>query len=59
MGWSRRARAQAVEVPAAIQPQVAWVLERERFAQAELAAAFPAEVAAKLDRFWLISAEWR
>ena len=41
---------EAVEVPAAIQPQVAWILEREHFARQELAAAFPAESSAKLDR---------
>ena len=41
---------EAVEVPSAIQPQVAWILERERFAKRELAAAFPAESSAKLDR---------
>ena len=41
---------EAVEVPSAIQPQVAWILERERFGKRELAAAFPAESPAKLDR---------
>lgn len=49
-GLVREGTRQAVEVPAAMQPQVAWVLERDLFAKSEFAAAFPAEGAAKLDR---------
>ena len=49
-GLVREGTRQAVEVPAAIQPQVAWVLERDGFGKRELAAAFPGEGAAKLDR---------
>ena len=37
-GLVREGTRQAVEVPAAMQPQVAWVLERDRFARRELAA---------------------
>jgi hypothetical protein len=49
-GLVKEGTRQAVEVPAAMQPQVAWVLDRERFAKSELAAAFPGEGAAKLDK---------
>ena len=41
---------QAVEVPATMQPQLAWVLERDRFVKSELASAFPDQGADKLDR---------
>ena len=40
-GLVREGSRQAVEVPAAMQSQVAWVLDRDRFAKSELAAAFP------------------
>lgn len=49
-GLVREGTRQAVEVPAAIHQQVAWVLARERFAKRELAGAFPGETAATLDR---------
>jgi bifunctional lysine-specific demethylase and histidyl-hydroxylase MINA len=49
-GLVKEGTREAVEVPAAIQPQVAWILEREHFGKRELAAAFPAESPAKLDR---------
>jgi bifunctional lysine-specific demethylase and histidyl-hydroxylase MINA len=49
-GLVREGTRQAVEVPAAIQPQVKWILDRERFAKGELAAAFPGEGPANLDR---------
>ena len=49
-GLVKEGTRQAVEVPAAMQRQVAWVLSRERFAKRELAAAFPGESPAKLDR---------
>lgn len=49
-GLVREGTRQAVEIPSQIQPQVAWVLEREQFAKRELAAAFPQEAAPKLDR---------
>ena len=49
-GLVREGTRQAVEVPTAIQPQVAWLLERDGFGKRELAAAFPGEGAAKLDR---------
>ena len=49
-GLVKEGTRQAVEVPAAMQPQVAWVLDREQFAKSELAAAFPGEGAAKLDK---------
>jgi hypothetical protein len=49
-GLVKEGTRQAVEVPATMQPQVAWVLGRERFAKRELAAAFPGESTAKLDR---------
>ena len=41
---------QAIEVPAAIRPHLAWVLDRERFARSELLSAFPGEYAAKIDQ---------
>ena len=49
-GLIREGTRQAVEVPATMQPQLAWVLERDRFAKSELASAFPGEGADKLDR---------
>ena len=49
-GLVREGTREAVEVPAAIQPQVAWILGRDRFARRELAAAFPDQGPAKLDR---------
>jgi ribosomal protein L16 Arg81 hydroxylase len=49
-GLVKEGTRQAVEVPAAMQPQVAWVLERDGFAKGELAAAFPEAGAATLDR---------
>ncbi|MDX6750834.1 cupin domain-containing protein [Geminicoccaceae bacterium 1502E] len=47
----KTATREAVEVPAAARPLVAWVLERPSFLRAELHRAFPAEPAARLDRF--------
>ncbi|MEK0081845.1 JmjC domain-containing protein [Benzoatithermus flavus] len=44
---------QAVEVPAEVQAQVAWVLAHERFTRRGLLAAFPAEPPAKLDKLLL------
>jgi ribosomal protein L16 Arg81 hydroxylase len=41
---------EAVEIPAAVKAQVAWILARPEFGRAEFAAAFPAESPAKLDR---------
>lgn len=41
----------AVEVPAGLRHLLAWTLERERFARAELASAFPGETAAGVDRY--------
>jgi bifunctional lysine-specific demethylase and histidyl-hydroxylase MINA len=49
-GLVREGTRGAVEVPAAIQPQVKWILDRERFAKGELAAAFPEEGAPKLEK---------
>ena len=49
-GLVREGSRQAVEVPAAMQSQVAWVLDRDRFARSELAAAFPEQGVATLDR---------
>jgi ribosomal protein L16 Arg81 hydroxylase len=49
-GLVRDGSRQAVEVPAAIQPQLAWVLGRERFGRAELARAFPGETPPRLDQ---------
>ncbi|MGD9507706.1 MAG: cupin domain-containing protein [Geminicoccaceae bacterium] len=49
-GLVREGARQAVEIPATMQPQVAWVLDRDRFAKSELVSAFPAEGADKLDR---------
>ena len=49
-GLIREGTRQAVEVPATMQPQLAWVLERDRFAKSELASAFPDEGPDKLDR---------
>ncbi len=49
-GLVKEGTRQAVEVPAAIHEQVAWVLARERFTKREMAAAFPGEAAVKLDR---------
>lgn len=40
----------AVEIPAAIQPMVVWILDRDRFAKQELSAAFPAVGPGELDR---------
>lgn len=41
---------EAVEIPPAVKAQVAWILGRPAFARAELAAAFPGEPPAKLDK---------
>ena len=49
-GLVKEGTRQAVEVPAAIQPQVAWVLNRDGFAKGELAAAFPETGPTALDR---------
>lgn len=49
-GLVKEGSRQAVEVPAAVQPQIAWVLDRDRFARRELAAAFPGEEPTKLDK---------
>lgn len=49
-GLVKEGSRQAVEVPAAVQPVIAWVLERRGFGRAELAKAFPAEPPAKLDK---------
>ena len=49
-GLVKEGTRQAVEVPAAIQPQVAWVLNRDSFGKGEIAAAFPNDDGAKLDR---------
>jgi ribosomal protein L16 Arg81 hydroxylase len=40
----------ATEVPAAVSPLVAWVLERREFSRSELAAAFPERQAAQLEQ---------
>ena len=49
-GLVRDGRREAVEVPAAIQPQVQWILGRDRFAKRELVAAFPLHDPTALDR---------
>ena len=49
-GLVKEGTRQAVEVPAGIHEQMAWVLARERFTKRELAVAFPGEVATKIDR---------
>ena len=49
-GLVKEGTRQAVEVPAAMQPYVAWVLARDRFTRRELAAAFPAAKPATLDQ---------
>jgi ribosomal protein L16 Arg81 hydroxylase len=49
-GLVKEGTRQAVEVPAAIQPQVAWILDRDAFGKSELASAFPDQGPAKLDR---------
>lgn len=49
-GLLREGSRQAVEVPAAIQPQLAWVLDRQGFARQELLAAFPDQTPARLDQ---------
>jgi hypothetical protein len=49
-GLVREGSRQAVEVPAAIQPHLAWVLGREHFGRAELARAFPGETSPRLDQ---------
>ncbi|HMR31802.1 MAG TPA: cupin domain-containing protein [Geminicoccaceae bacterium] len=41
---------EAVEIPSAVKAQVAWILGRPGFTRAELAAAFPADPPAKLDK---------
>lgn len=52
-GLVREGSRQAVEVPAAVQPYLAWVLEREGFGRGELRRAFPRETPAKLDQLLL------
>ena len=49
-GLVKEGTRQAVEVPAAMQPYVVWVLPRDRFTRRELAAAFPAAEAGTLDQ---------
>lgn len=49
-GLVKEGSRQAVEVPSAVQPMVAWVLKREHFGRQELAQAFPSETPAKLDK---------
>lgn len=41
---------EAVEIPPAVKAQVAWILSKPEFARAELAAAFPGDPPAKLDK---------
>jgi ribosomal protein L16 Arg81 hydroxylase len=49
-GLVKEGSRQAIEVPAAVQAQVAWVLERERFTRQGLLEAFPAEPPQALDK---------
>jgi hypothetical protein len=49
-GLVKEGTREAVEVPAAIQPQLAWILGRGQFGRQELARAFPAETPAGLDK---------
>jgi ribosomal protein L16 Arg81 hydroxylase len=49
-GLVKEGSRQAVEVPAAIQPHLAWVLQKRRFSRKELLGAFPAETPVKLDQ---------
>ncbi len=49
-GLVKEGTRQAVEVPGAMQPYVAWVLGQNRFTRRELAQAFPAAVASALDQ---------
>ena len=49
-GLVKEGSRQAVEVPAAIQPHLAWVLQRRRFSRTELLGAFPHEPPTKLDQ---------
>jgi ribosomal protein L16 Arg81 hydroxylase len=41
---------EAVEIPIALKTQIAWVLARPEFGRSELAAAFPGDAPAKLDK---------
>ena len=50
-GLVKEGSRQAVEVPAGARELMVWLLGRERFAKAELAAGFPARTAAELDHF--------
>jgi ribosomal protein L16 Arg81 hydroxylase len=50
-GIVRAGTREAVEVPPAIKGLVAWTLDRQGFARSEIARAFPAEPAVKVDRF--------
>ncbi len=49
-GLVRAGERNAVEVPAAVKPMVAWVLARDRFQQSELAEAFPAQSNVQRDK---------
>jgi hypothetical protein len=49
-GLVREGSRQAVEVPPAIRPHLAWVLERDRFARGELLGAFPDDTPARIDQ---------
>jgi bifunctional lysine-specific demethylase and histidyl-hydroxylase MINA len=51
VGLAKTGTREAVEVPAALKGLIAWTLQRQSFSRSELVAGFPAEPAAKLDKF--------
>jgi ribosomal protein L16 Arg81 hydroxylase len=49
-GLVKEGSRQAIEVPAAMQPQIAWVLQRDNFNRKDLTQAFPTETPARMDQ---------
>lgn len=49
-GLVKEGSRQAVEVPAAMQPHIAWVLQRDNFNRKDLTQAFPTETSARMDQ---------
>jgi ribosomal protein L16 Arg81 hydroxylase len=49
-GLAREGTREAVEVPIAVKPQIAWVLARGEFSRREIGAAFSGEPAAKVEK---------
>lgn len=49
-GLVKEGSRQAIEVPAAMQPHLAWVLQRGNFNRKDLSQAFPAETPARMDQ---------